>query len=188
MLSKWKQQIKAYNDAINALEAIKPLASEFNGKAITKRFTNALNNLVDKSLGSFALVSQGYNCMRHQNIKQIMFLMHDRIAKVDDIGGRVHIDDNTVTVYEVDNESEFPCYINAEGRLNGEVFVRALDKAIGKCRDAIGRHQKCIDNFDVYLSKIRDINRKISELKEEIPSPMTIYPSCLELPFAYQSK
>ncbi len=192
-LLKWKSQVKAYNDAINAMEAIKPLAGKFDGKTITKRFTNALNKLVDESLVSFSLVSQGYSCTRHQNIKQIVLLMHDRVAKVraakvDDIGDRVHIDDNTITVYEVDNGSEFPCYINAEGRLNGEVFVRALDKAIGKCRDAIGRYQKRIDNFDVYLSKIRDINRQISELKKEIQFPMTIYPSWLELPFVYQIK
>lgn len=48
---KFEQQVKAYNDAIKALEVAKTLADKFDGKVINKRFTNALNEASDKFFG-----------------------------------------------------------------------------------------------------------------------------------------
>lgn len=81
--------------------------------------------------------------------------------------------------------SDSECYVNADGRLNKEIYLKALDKQIENCKDAIHNFQLCIDHFDEYLNKVKDFNKKLEELKKEIPYPMAIRNMNIELPFWY---
>lgn len=183
---KFMQQIKAYNDAINALEVAKTLADKFNGKTINKRFTNALNEAVNDFFGEdhlvvFSLAPTHYDWEHHQNITQIRLYLSDRCKCYD--GGCVYIGNDTIQVYELSDKSE--CYINAEGKLNKEIYLKALDNQIEKCKRAIHEYQLCVDHFDEYLDKIREVNKKLEELRKEIPYPMAIANCRIELPFWY---
>lgn len=183
---KFEQQVKAYNDAIKALEVAKTLADKFDGKVINKRFTKALNEASDNFFGKerqviFSISPVHYDWSHKQNITQIELYLSDRCKCYE--GGCVYIDYDRVHVYELSNDSE--CYVNAEGRLNKEVFLKALDKQIENCKDAISKFQLCIDHFDEYLNKVKDFNKKLEELKKEIPYPMGISTFKIDLPFWY---
>lgn len=183
---KFEQQVKAYNDAIKALEVAKTLADKFDGKVINKRFTNALNEATNAFFGKnnvviFSLEPTHYDWSHKQNVTQIKLYLSDRCKCYE--GGCVYIDYDKVHVYELSSDSE--CYVNADGRLNKEIYLKALDKQIENCKDAIHNFQLCIDHFDEYLNKVKDFNKKLEELKKEIPYPMAIRNMKIELPFWY---
>lgn len=182
---KFQQQVKAYNDAVKALEVAKTLADKFDGKVINKRFVTALNEASNKFFGKsnvvFSLCQEGYNYSHKQNIVQIELYLTDRCKCYE--GGCIYIGNDRVRVYEVSTDSD--CYINSDGRLNKEIFIKALDKQINNCKEAISKYQLCIDHFDEYLDKVKDFNKKLDELRKEIPYPMGISTFKLELPFWY---
>lgn len=183
---KFEQQVKAYNDAIKALEAAKTLADKFDGKVINKRFANALNEVSEQTFGGkqmviFSIQQQGYDYSYKQNVVQIELYLTDRCKCYD--GGCVYIGNDRVHVYEVSHDSK--CYVNADGRLDKEMYLKALDKQIDGCKKSVEEYQKCIDHFDEYINKVKEFNKKLDELKKEIPSPMGISTYKLELPFWY---
>lgn len=80
---KFEQQVKAYNDAIKALEVAKTLADKFDGKVINKRFTNALNEATNAFFGKdnvviFSLDATHYDWSHKQNVTQIELYLSDR--------------------------------------------------------------------------------------------------------------
>ena len=184
-IHKFKQQIKAYNDAIKAFEVAKTLADKFDGKVINKRFITALNDAAKEAFGkqevNFSLYASGYNHIRKQNIVQLQLFLYDRCKVFE--GGCVYIGNDRIIVYETNNDGD--CYINAEGRLNKAAFLEAMDNVIESCKKEITTYQYCIDNFDLILDKVRAENKRLKELQEEIPFPMHSSTSRIELPFWY---
>jgi hypothetical protein len=182
---KFEQQVKVYNDAIKAFEVAKTLADKFNGKVINKRFITAINKACEEAFGkqmvNFSLYNSGYSYSHKQNVTELEIYLYDRCKCYD--GGCIYIDNDRLRVYELDSNGD--CYINADGRLDKEVFLKAIDKQIANCKDAMGKYQYCIDNFEAILDKVREENKRLEALQKEIPYPMHMGTARIELPFWY---
>lgn len=176
---KCKQQIIAYTDGINALEQLKSLADKFDGKVINKRFITATKEVVDKNLVTFVLENNGYNYARKQNELRISLYLHNRSICYE--GGCVYIDASQITIYQNSIDSDF--YINADGRLNKELFIQAIDKTITTIRNYIVEYQRAIDFCDIYVEKVKRLNEELSALKKELPFPLYIPTTQISLPF-----
>lgn len=185
-ICKFQQQVKNYQDAIKAFEVAATLADKFDGKVMNKRFIDALNNAAEEAFGDkkvhFSFYDYGMSHSLNQCVKEIDVYCYDRCKNFD--GGCVYIDNYTHRLYEVDNVKG-PCYINKEGRLVKEIFLKAIEKKIADLKKSIDEYQYCADNFDAILDKIREENKRIDALRKEIPRPMYIGTMYLELPFWY---
>lgn len=179
--AKWAKQIEVFGKSIKALELAKTFADRFDGKVINKRFTNALNEASNQVFGNnevvFGLKADGYNYTRKQNIVELVFSITDTRYNAG------YIDYNKFIIFEIDKSSD--SYINADGRLNKDIFIEAIDKQISNAKESIRNYQKCIDNFDNYLDRVKQLNKEIDDLKKDIPYPMSICTYKIDLPFWY---
>lgn len=186
MINKFEQQVKNLQDAIKAFELSKTLADKFDNKVINKRFIDALNNAANEAFGEnevrFGFYEYGMSYSHKQYIKEIEVFCYDRRKCFK--GGCVYIDDYRYRLDEIDMVKG-PCYINSDGRLVKEVFLKAIEKEIAYLNKRIGEYQYCIDNFDAILDKVREENKRLEALRKEIPSPMYVLTTKIELPFWY---
>lgn len=179
---RWKQQIKAFDGGIKSLEGIKTLADKFDGKVINKRFVNAMNEITDEKVAIFSLVEKGYDYRTKINEKIISIYLTDRSFPTSKCTCG-YIDEDRFDVREI-NEKDF--YINGDGRLVKEFFIKALDDMIAILTQRRDAYQDCINNFDEYLDEVRKINNEIEELRKKVHYPMSIQTIKLELPFWYK--
>lgn len=182
LFPKWKKQVKVYNDAIKALETIKPLADKFDGKVINKRFKDALNDICKDIDVAFSIDEKGYNRYAKVNEKIIVMRLTDRSFPTSEVSCG-YIDEDRFEIWQVDNEK---FYINGDGRLAKDIFIQAVDRMIDVVNERIAQYQDCIDNFDAYMDEVRKVNETIKALGDKLHYPMTLQTLRLELPFWYK--
>lgn len=186
MLPKWKQQIKVYNDGINALETLKSLADKFDGKVINKRFTNACNEIVDLKVVRISLNEMGYNHQAEMNEKRIIVHLSDRSARQTDNDGNyigwTYVEDSKIEVCLKDWTS---LYINADGRLEKDLFINAIDDTIKETHRRIGIFEDAVNNFDTYMEKVEEVNKQLDTLKRDLPTPFGLATWHVTLDFDY---
>ena len=186
MLPKWKQQIKVYNDGITALETIKSLADKFDGKVINKRFTNACNKIVDLKLVRISLEEEGYNYRAEMNEKRLLVHLADRSARqINNAGveiGWTYVEDPKIEVRPDDGVS---LYINADSRLEKDLFIKAIDDTIKETQRRIGIFKDAVNNFDTYMEKVEEVNKQLETLRRDLPTPFGISTWHVNLVFDY---
>lgn len=182
---KWTKQVKVLNDGIKSLETIKPLADKFDGKVINKRFVKALNEVSDHNIVIFSLVDKGYDRRVGYNEKLINFYLTDRSFKIESQSCWGYIDEDDFTILEIDNDN---FYVNADGRLVKDIFIKAIDKTIDRLNRKIEAFQDCIDHFDEYLNEVNKVNKALADLHAKLHYPMSVLTNDVELPFYYDRK
>ena len=181
MIPKWTHQVKVFNDAIKALESIKVIADNFDGKVINKRFITKLNEISDRNIIIFSLEEEGYDKIAGINEKVVSLYLTDRCFK-NDSGSWSYIEEDSFNIREA-NEKDF--YINKDGRLVKEYFIQGINKTIENFKARIAEYQDCIDHFDEYMAEVKKINAEIDELRDKVHFPMSILTGSIQLPFLY---
>lgn len=151
-----KQQIKVYNEMLEALAKIKAFSAQYDGKIINKRFVDALKAELPPCI-DVILEKEHYTA---GDVITLTILDQNRLAPE---GG--YVDESVFKIHNYPSE-----YIDADTRrLNYAVFCKALklktDSAIYN-RDDL---QNALDNYDKFYEAYLTLKRHADEYRKTLP-------------------
>lgn len=76
-------------------------------------------------------------------------------------------------------------YINADGRLEKDLFIKAIDDTIKETHRRIGIFEDAVNNFDTYMEKVEEVNKQLDTLRRDLPTPFGLATWHVTLDFNY---
>lgn len=161
-------QVKVYRVMIEMCEVLKDMASEWDGKAINKRFITAFEKRFPKERGRLNINRDG----AHPRFS--FYVEEGRCVK-----GGGYVSDYTSRI-EYGNKPYIP---HESLRLNVELLNIAIDTNIELFKMAIYNYEYCLEHYDEIKEQTRRLSAQVRAFYNRIPYPLKPSTSYIDSPF-----
>lgn len=151
-------QYKMYELFIEALNVIKEEAVKFDGKVLRVTFKNAVKERMTAKYPYFYCVLENGKLRFGFNGNERTFSINDKFAG-----------------YLECHDSDTKIICNSDGRINAvETCNHINENDISYFNKRISVIKDCIENFDTYVEKAREVEKVIAAYKKEVPQMVAL--------------
>lgn len=151
-------QYKMYELFIEALNVIKEEAVKFDGKVLRVTFERAVKERMKVKYPYFYCTLENGTLRFGFNGEERTFSMNSKFAG-----------------YLECNETDTKIICNSDGRINAvDTCVYANEHRLPYYNERIPVIKDCIENFDTYVEKAREVEKVIAAYKKEVPQMVAL--------------
>ena len=163
---KQMKQISLYEKAIEVLNEAKNVVLKFDDKVINKRIETAFKSIVEPDSNIYVhLNNNGFSLFGQTSITFTFSGNYREIYTLNEDSERVfygYVDDNIASINLISKDKN-------SKRLNAKETIKEIDLYIALIQNKINRLNDCIENYDTYLEKSKEIEKMIETYQKEVP-------------------
>lgn len=158
-IAKIEKEIANHKMIIDALNHIKSVAKDFDGKVINRRFFNKVQDLTKDEGDKFPKFYISW------------YEYGENEFKIQINNFKVNSYEREVIIYNVRGKygEKMPKFITDDTRLDYSVLCQAIDQRIQSQEDAIADKENGLKNLDDYILQFRAIREKYIEITSKMP-------------------
>lgn len=167
-----QRQITVNNMAIKAIQELVEASKAWDGKVFNKRFPNAMRDTIN------SLKDKKFYIVHHVSADAPITLWASHklcYVEYEGYGGRITPTSIETTKFSI-RQTENP-YVDKDNknRFNYERFKEAAKAAIEHISSETKEVTQCVQSFDDFIAKAREINAIIEDFKKKTPYPLKAY-------------
>lgn len=167
-----QRQITVNNMAIEAIQELVDASKAWDGKVFNKRFPNAMRETISSLKDGKFYITNDVWANAPINLRASQKLCY---VEYKGYGGRITPTTIERTKFSI-RQAENP-YVDKDNknRFNYEHFKEAAKAAIECISSESKEVTQCVQSFDGFIAKAREINAMIEDFKKKTPYPLKAY-------------
>lgn len=167
-----QRQITVNNMAIEAIQELVDASKAWDGKVMNKRFPKAMQDAVSSLKDGKFFITNDVLANAPINLWASQKLCY---VEYEGYGGRIIPSIIETTKFPI-RQTETP-YVDKDNknRFNYEHFKQAAKAAIERISSDSKELTQCVQSFDDFMTKAKEINAMIEDLKKKTPYPLKAY-------------